>query len=453
MDWIKRHGKIIYRFAGEGMLEGNERQYPVSFQVAQLSNGKIVCVCEGEADIWGWTGPVRLSGHLKGETVSASGSAVGGGTCQYDRRGAKGTQHLRLSELHILASRTAEAKQPEEMRFTLTNLEFYGVRWELDGYTITIQRLPDCQESIDSLKAAGGTEITASATVSVPGSLDRGKAISLIDDLCLLLTLARGCGVAWLCWGAISGGQVIEKFHRYPSVLPYTMYDLIPEEPPEDLRYFIERCLDPFRRKKEEWQLLKAIRFYTGAKAPADFVEARALKMGVLMDFLRGLYLEMNSKSFLVDETTFGQALGELKQRVGGILNEVLPDVPQENRRKMTEHVQGLKWYPFRAAVRELCAALHLVIAEDEVDRFVRQRNELTHRGHFVLAGTEVYAQAGERIFREMMTFVGRVILAILEYDGYYYDWTRPPGRVGNSEMRVKMALMGNGNAVTGGEQ
>lgn len=46
MNWLESHGKIISRYEGNGVLEHEEGQSQVSFQVVQLASGKILCECE-----------------------------------------------------------------------------------------------------------------------------------------------------------------------------------------------------------------------------------------------------------------------------------------------------------------------------------------------------------------------------------------------------------------------
>ena len=44
-----------------------------------------------------------------------------------------------------------------------------------------------------------------------------------------------------------------------------------------------------------------------------------------------------------------------------------------------------------------------------------------------------------------MMTLMDKVLLSILSYDGYYYDWTKPADWVGwDTEMRVRLELKPN---------
>ena len=455
MNWLESHGKIIYRYVGNGHIEHERGQFSVSFQVAQLANGKILCECEGEQDIRDIyheeVKANRIIGYSDNYEIVVTKLISIGFTSRSDSSGTRYILRLLGQEINVKSHPLPSHGQLEEMRFVLTNLEFLGLEpyiehateigrlqlhWELEGYTVIVRPLRDYKENTKVLKAIRGIDITAIASVLAPNaSLDVPKAVDLMDDLCLLFTLARGCGVQWLYRESISRGQVLERYHWNPITLPYTMYDLIPELPREDLEYFIYHCFDPFRQKKKDWQLKKVVRMYTGAKAQ-DFLESKALKVCVLIDFLRGIYLEMHSKTYLVDKSDFDQVVKPLRRKVKEILPDLFPDVSPEHLEMMVNHVQGFVWYPFRRSIKEMCRDMGLTVSS-KVDRFVNQRNELAHRGRFSVAeNSEVDP---ERIFQGMMTFASEVVLAILEYDGYYYDWTKPPGHVGGSEMRVKM--------------
>lgn len=451
-SWLESHGKIIYRYAGNGYIEHERGQFLVSFQVVQFAGGKILCECEVEQEISVMSideiGVVsRLAGRSGKYEITVTKLAVIG----LNPFGTRCTLRLVAQEMTVkLLPLPSHNRQPKEMRFVLTNLEFLGfesyteqatsslqLHWELDGYTVTVRPLQNYKENVASINATRGIDITAIASVLAPNaSLDVPKAVDLMDDLCLLFTLARGCGVHWLYRESVSRGQIFERYHWHPITLPHTMYDLIPELPSGDLKHFIARCFDPFRQKKKDWQLKKVVRMYTGAKVH-DFMESQALKVCVLMDFLRGIYLEMHSKTYLVDKNDFDQVVKPLRIKVKEILPDLFPDASPEHLEMMANHVQGFVWYPLRRSTKEMCRDIGLTVSS-KVDWFVNQRNKLAHYGRFFAADNNA-ADAPERIFREMMTFAGEVVLAILEYDGWYYDWTKPPGRVGNSEMRVKM--------------
>jgi hypothetical protein len=461
VNWLESHGKIIYGYVGNGHIEHETGQSSVSFQVAQFANGKILCECEGGQDIgdayFEKAKINRLIGHSSKYEIVVTKLMVVGFTPGIDSSGVRSILRLLAQEISVKLHPLPSHGQLEEMRFALTNLEFVGfepyteirqatevgqfqLHWELDGCTVIVRPLWDYKENVEIIKATQGIGTTAIASVSAPNALlDAPKAINLMDDLCFLFTLARGCGVQWLYRESVSRGQVVERYHWNPITLPYTMYELIPTLPRRDLKYFIDCCFDPFRQKKKDWQLKKVVHMYTGAKV-RDFVESRALKLCVLIDFLRGIYLEMHSKTYLVDKNDFDQVIKPLKSEVKETLHNLFPDISLERLKMMVNHVQGFVWYPLRRSMKEMCQEMGLKVSRKVIDRFVTQRNELTHRGRFI-AGENSGTDTPEKIFREMMTLVGQVVLAILEYDGRYYDWTKPPGSVGGSEMRVEMPL------------
>lgn len=158
------------------------------------------------------------------------------------------------------------------------------------------------------------------------------------------------------------------------------------------------------------------------------------------MDFLSGHYLEMAGQSHIIEPSEFNRNVTTLKRRLREILVKTLPGANAQQLDLMIKHVQGLNWYPFRHALYDLAGEVHLGFESKtrmrrEIERFKTNRDELVHRARFK-------SNDPWREYAFMMTFIGKVLLAILGYDGYYCDWTKPPGWVGpDSEMRVKLEL------------
>jgi hypothetical protein len=87
----------------------------------------------------------------------------------------------------------------------------------------SIRPLQDYKENVEIIRATRGIGVTAIASVSASNALlDVSKVINLMNDLCLLLTLARGCGVQWLYRESVSKGEVVERYHWAPITLPYS---------------------------------------------------------------------------------------------------------------------------------------------------------------------------------------------------------------------------------------
>jgi len=91
-----------------------------------------------------------------------------------------------------------------------------------------------------------------------------------------------------------------------------------------------------------------------------------------------------------------------------------------------------LNWFPFGRALSEICKSIGMPTNMSERRRFIDIRNELVHRFKFHPNHGSPWDQ-----FAYLMTFLGKIFLTILKYDGHYYDWTKL-GQ-GETEMRKKL--------------
>jgi hypothetical protein len=454
-------------YKGEGTLTFTEGdQIRCDFECAQLSDARIVCHClvkglENEYFNRAVTAHLDLNEaeQLQGQTDD--GAELTAYRLRWGR--IPGESNWGTNESYVLLSfltremrihSPSKSNSVSSIRFGLTNLEFLGTepyvehsadgtkmgRLQLPltiaGRQVIIRPLDDYKSRIRTIKATRGIDVTSEALVEFDSPGVKTEIIDLLDDLCLLLSLAKGCQVQWIYYDLCSdNGRALETYHRNTVTKPYTPLTLIGALPSEDMKHFVEQTFDRFRERKETWDLRRTIAAYVDARLEQDFLESRGLKMAILMDFLETHYLARLGKETVLNEDIFGNKLETLRERVLEVLGEVFDEATNRQLDLMAKHVQGLKYYPLRQGLREIFDEFGLKVSSHELQRFMANRNKLVHYGRF---RSENYWQE----YTSMMVFVDKVLLAILAYDGYYYDWTKPPGWVGrNMEMRVKLEL------------
>jgi len=454
---LDHYGKVIRSYAGTGKLQDSDGSTAHgAFQCAQFADGRILCQLSLEEPID--SEKLQVFTSLAGTT--SEGRSIEAKHLQFTRASWKIPFEYVVTflarELYVRSPRSAPATQ---VQFAITNFDFLGVephieplpdgrqrgglqlRWTLDGREVIVRRIRDYGDVLRMIKATRGIDLTATAWVSPVTEHDIDEVTQLTDDLCMLLSLARGSRIQWLCWDALSNdGYIVSSYHRDSVTRPYSSLYLIPSNPPRHTHYFLEKCFDSYRRQKRPWQLEQAIASYVDAKSAFDYLESMGLKMAVVMELVRSCYLELTGKVHIIDDGVFKSEQGELKGRVKEVLRVVFPGVSNSQIETMENHVQGMNWYPFRRSLREMFRYFGLTVSSKELQRFVDTRNELVHRARY--ASTAPWKE-----YVMMMTLVGKALLAILEYDGYYYDWTKHSGRVGSdSPMAVKMEYKHEGD-------
>ena len=224
----------------------------------------------------------------------------------------------------------------------------------------------------------------------------------------------------------------MESFHGSAITKPLSNLSLIA---PEDTIEFLKNVYPTLSEQKEPWKLQKAIDAYTDAKVDGDFLEARALKLVILLEHLKACYLKGKNKEFILNPPQiFDDSVDSLIEDVKQLLVSKFPDMEQDKLKMMACHIKGLNWFPFSRALSEMCNDVGLPVNSKERRCFIQIRNELVHRFEF---HTDYGSQWQQ--FSYLMDFIGKMLLAILKYDGYYYDWTKL--EKGQAEMRTKLNL------------
>ena len=394
--------RIIKRYEGTGTLEGPGGQGACSFEILQLTTGRLLARCELERDrlIYDWVGK---SAELRGETKTGEKVAAHAGFVRSARPVPK--DGGLITELKLRCS-TATIGQPEgttALRYGLTNLKLEGNepcrehfadgRFELgrqshvrvEGYDVIIRSLRGSEELLDEIEETRGIGVMAEATVTA--SLDdRERVDGLMDKLCLLLSLSVGRGIVWVYRESIDAdGHVTEARHISAIAKRWNGLELVPTEAIEGL---VAATYPTFLTAYERWGLRNAIHSYVDALLEGDYLEFRALKMAVVIEYLNRRYCA--------------------------------------GRGKMS----------FREALSGMCSSLGVSLSEEELDLVKNARNKLVHEATFL---KEEAAPSVQEQYFFLAMLVGRLLLAIVGYQGDWYDWSRASD--GNGPRRMTLGL------------
>lgn len=458
MNDLNKYGKPIRAYKGIGTLvfKKNNNELKCEFELVQLFDGRLYALC--------YTNTADYIRTINEQAEKLVGNLDDGKLLEFENlhfvhrefnnSKVKKTRAIVYGmQTHIKAKAFKEKLRC--IRFGLTNFDFIGTEQyviesnengtsialqlvlNLEGLKVVLRHVDNYRDKIEELEATRRVDITCEAIVTVDTLENEDKEIIIhtIDNLCLLLTLACGCQVTWLYYDVeTSDGIIIESFHRSAITKPYGTLRLIPKYPPDDILYFINKAYPNFLVQESLWELSKAIKAYTDAKLQEDYIEARGLKMVVTMEHLKACYLRRNNKIYILPEKIFDKEANSLISRIRSILPCVFPDASPDELDLMVNHTKGFNWYPFGRSLSEICKSLGLQVNSQQRKKFVEIRNELVHKLSFNSQRGRPWEQ-----YCLIMTFISKVLLAILGYDGYYCDWTKHHDY---SEKRTKLDLI-----------
>jgi hypothetical protein len=231
----------------------------------------------------------------------------------------------------------------------------------------------------------------------------------------------------------------VGSYHRNIYLSNYGNLDVIPSNPPEDLHQFVATCYPAYRATAMQWGLDKAIRQFV-TSVQSGYIQLRALTLTTLLDYLTGQYSRaFDDGGYLVQPDVFKSRKKQLQQQVKAVLREQFADHPCAVSGEMSQHVAGFFRRSFKSSLERMLAHLRLRVDAEELNSFVAIRNSLVHQAD--LRPQDVAGSAWTQ-FSLVLSIVSRVLLAVLRYQGYYYDWTRHvPGEWDGPEMTGRILL------------
>lgn len=432
MNWLENYGKPIFDYHGAGTLNAidSNQQIDVQFEVAQLFDGRIFCECKSDS-------------HML-EDIDISGDFTLNGFTEYgykvhvDRLVAL-SRHASHSptvySLRAIAMGEATITTPHEKdtdavfktRFLVTNFNFFskfirseGFHWEISGRTIILRPLPNHKENTKLINATKNTGITSAIIVDPTcGVSGLEESAKWATRLCWLLSLAQGCHINWICHESFFEDRLIQRYHYQVPLLSPSGRQLIPGEP-KDFDKYIDHCIRVYEDKEQSWELTQLIDMYVRAAMSQPFLVLTGLQLAVLVDYMRGIYAKSGDKERLIDEATFNSIKKDLRREISQTLKKLLPDTNSKLRRKMLRHIGLFQWYPFSDSIKGMAQSLNLELPDSDIDNFVTERDSLVHNYGFSGSKDEFVT------CNEMMSLASKFLFAILEYEGYFYDWSIP---------------------------
>jgi len=457
-----RLGRLIQPIAvyrGKGNLFVDAEKGPdCEFLVAQWPDANIQLECvlnEPSKDLLILT--ERKPSHLLGKIANGMDVEV-----LLDRVGAysssltsSGEMYLCYLAQNLSVSVPHSSDLVRKLRFGLTNFELpvHKVTLQVPRRDVIVERVQGYKERSELVKSLRGIDVLSELSIEIYPDEELEEIKELADNLCCLFSLARGIKINWIYYQAFDErGDIVGKYQRNVVVKPYSPFRLIARGRPHDLKEFVEQTYPSFRKLKDRWLkdccpqqpnswwFCQAVDALADAKLEQDFLELRGLKLASLLEFIRSIYLEDTDKKYIVPKDEFERNYRGLKRDVKQVLKSYFP----EQTAKMCSHVQGFKWTTFRQTVREMTEELGLSVSKDERDKLVKYRNNLVHRMSFFDEDEETSKdkrteEDAFQAYRFMMSFVEKLLLAVLRYQGCYLDWTKHA--TWESDMRTPLSL------------
>ena len=329
---------------------------------------------------------------------------------------------------------------PENMkikyRFKITNFKFIGnqpykvnetiqrleLNISINGIDFIIRPVSDYKNIINDIEYTRDVAVTAD--ILVDGSIEnKDKIIHIVDNICRLLSLAKGTKINWISYTIENNdGEILEKYYSNRVTKSYSVLRLISYENPIDLKNYVESTYANYINKLNDWKFDIIIEEFIDAVKEGDYLEFRGLKLAVTMEFILGKYKSLNNCEFYIPEDEFDK--NKIDSRIKKALKYALQDILlPEQIVSLSKGTKGLNRRIFRESLVKLYKNLKITLSKEEkekIESFIKLRNNLVHRSDFQPFKEPI----SWNNYRFMLAFVSKIILGLLGYVGDYIDWS-----------------------------
>lgn len=434
-DKARQYGTVLAIYTGSGTLTySGAGAVPCSFCTFQLNDGHVVLLCEADGAVSSFellfTPTEAFIGHTEeGQVVTASGLTETNYLPEVPRENLGSYFAYRVRKLAV---ETPSDETTSVSRFAVTNVILLNreLRIEHPLGRAELRRIAEYEAVVKRMRTVKSTDVTAE--LKFEGNKTEVFE-SIADDVCYLLSLARGTKIQWICRDDCApSGNTIRRFHFSRVTKPYCPLAVIDPREVKDTPDFLSDTMATYVARREKWGLSRGlIDAFLDAKAENDYLETRAAKLAIAMEMLKASFLESSKYADVVkSKHEFRRLIPLIKEALKKALSDRLK---AEERAVLYRNIEELNRVPFKDLLEALCSHLEISVSDEDLQLFVRCRNSLVHTGRFYSMMADGNERAAVKPHRNpseeyfwLVHFLDRLFLRLVGYRGPYVDWSHP---------------------------
>ena len=444
----KQYGKVIRTYHGKGNLKlTNGNELPCHITIQQAETGSIYITCKFSPKVAQASDTIQFmmdSAHQDVEVIY--GKTRDG--MDFESRRKLFIIHSQLTvfsrkpaTITLLAQEVA-LRQEDRChascyRFSVVNFEFTGNhpanRVTKDG-TKTIEHfyrnlelktawgiavvdpVPDYDDVIRRMKAQNGISVTCEVAAKPSSNMELGEVTSKLDELCRLLSLARGTKITWINTEECrEDGTAHRIILRNAVTWPFTALPLIDPQNPHDTALFIEKVYPTYLELRDRYSLDIAIEQYLDTKRGTAYLETRALAAVSLLDFLQGRYASPRGLDKIISgfsKENNKKLCDYLKEHIV----ELFPDIKDSDLTEMMRKTPELNRRSYLSLLKLWTDSMGLKIQQGELSKIRNTRISLVHKSRFQSNDSD----GKMREYFRIISLIDQVFLKLLGYDGSF---------------------------------
>jgi len=407
------YGEFISVYSGRGTLSiidgSGEKSFECLFEAGQRIDGKIILLCQDLPPAFSvffrfGMQAKKFEGKTKeGYSVRSNESKTSFLQINYPKsKNALYDQNLvlRLTELSINYSE----EKCFEVRFGICNFVFDEndtidkdkisdkviLPIGEEDIEIFVKKLDDYDDKINRISTFKTIDVTCELVLKILNQSDLSKLITLIDDICLLLSVKNGTKISWIYYDICQkNGESISRKHALKVTKAYQPLNIYYLKEPRTVqtKEFLEATYPHYLKYRDLFKLNSGvIDAFLDAKAENDFLETRAGKMALAIEFLKNEYLmsQDQDSEFIIPQENFKKFSQEIRQAMIKTLKlHDLTEIGKIQAISDINKINGLNRRSFSNIFKQLVRQFKVNITNDEISLFIHCRNSLVHRGTF----------------------------------------------------------------------
>jgi hypothetical protein len=429
------YGKFVREYKGKGNCVTNPSQaFPCSFDASQISDGKIVIRCQFGIEALSLFQAFRqenVINRIEGD-IADKGEIITEGPIWLTKIAIDGQS---ITAKFLASKLTFKDKKDGETRlihFGVTNFEYLGNKIKDDGRgggslsileillpdaNIEIHQIEGYDSNIKTIQAQKDIDLTCEARIQIFNNAIE-KARKTIDTIVKLLSFARGTKINWIYYDCYSeSGQLTQSVHANNVNWHYSHQPVIDPRNPDDTAHFIQQSYLNYLNNSETWGLDIGIESYLDAKRETTYLETRALRAAILLEFFKNRYLITSNEGNILPEKVFDKKRKVIQSDLertfidmssvdGNEMKEIIGKIPELNRKA------------FKSILCSMFSRIGLTVDEEEIRKIIKIRNSLVHTGKFA----EIPDFAPVQQYYFLINVLDKIILKIVSYRGPILD-------------------------------
>jgi len=439
---IEEYGKTIRNYRGKGVVKFSDNsRLPCQIHIIQVENGSILLRClftPKNARRMSFLDDLKirnLSGHIEeGLKFKTQGKLF----LSRVTTKATGYRTVILVGQEVVFEAETEINDNPLYKFSLVNFEFLGnepaLRYLKNGSQtvekhylslelnlpwgkVSIHPVSNSTQILKRIKAKKGIAVTSEALVHPLPRSNFAEIVARFEELCHLLSLSRGTKINW-----VNAESLDSVGNQTPIVLknsitwPFSSLTLIDYRNPNDTPTFIEKVYPAYLKYRNTYNLDIAIEQCLDAKRETAYLETRGLAAVALIDSLQQLYASGHGLAKIVDD--FSKRKHRLHEYLRNFITSTFPNIQNEELNEVLQKIPELNRRSFLNLLKKWTSDLGLQISDSELSAIKDTRNSLTHRMCF--KSTASHGKVRE--YFRLINFINKVLLKLLEYQGYYIN-------------------------------